>query len=137
MATRWGITESVALTVGREPEPDQQIVERRSGGRSFRQPAVAVGLFQFGLEPLVLAPVELDVAFGEEGRLRTRELAGDQVVDVREPGVLVEPHEVRLDLARPHQVDAGQQDAVNIQQRLDPRRMSLANSRHWASANPR
>ena len=61
-----------------------------------------MGLFQFRLEAFVLAPMKLQVGVAQEDPLRPCDLASDHVIELRKPGVLVEPHEVRFDLARPH-----------------------------------
>ena len=49
--------------------------------------------------------------------------AGDQLRDVRQPGCGVEHGEVGDQFAGAQQVQAGQQDAIDVEQRLDARRL--------------
>ena len=53
---------------------------------------------------------------------RAEGLASDQVGDVRQASGLVEAHEVRLDFARAHQMDASENHSIDIQQWLHVRR---------------
>ena len=74
---------------------------------------------------LVLAPVKVEVHLDENGLLRAGQLPADEVVEVRQPGRLVQAKEIGFDRARLHQANARQQDAVDVQQRLDARRILL------------
>jgi len=74
---------------------------------------------------LVLGLVKTQVCFGQPFLLGAGDLALNQVVEIRQYFDFVQPDQVGLDHAGLHQVNAGQQHAVHIQQRLDPRRAFL------------
>ena len=56
---------------------------------------------------------------------RTGQLARHQVGDVGQLELLIQRDQVRLDLAGAHQVDAGEQHAIDVEQRLHPARRFL------------
>src|SRR5207244_12581895 len=80
---------------------------------------------QTGSKPLVLTQVERPVGLLQKRLFRAGELAGNQVIDIRQAECLIQPDQVRLYLARPHQVDAGEQYAEDVEQRLDAARALL------------
>ena len=55
----------------------------------------------------------------------TGQLAGDQFENLRESELVIQCHQICFDLACSHQVNAGQQYAIDVQQRLDPSRLLL------------
>ena len=81
-----------------------------------------MGDLQGSPQPYELLLEERDICIGERAVLRPTQLARHQIRDVAELKPLVERHQVGLDLARRHQVDARQQHPEHIQQRLDPTR---------------
>jgi hypothetical protein len=114
-----------APTSATEPQAQQQVVQRRPGRGLLPQRARLGSGLQLGPEPLELGAVEGDVGVVERGVLGAGQLAGDQVRHVGQPELLVQPEQVRLDLAGAHQVDACQEHAVDVEQRLDPARALL------------
>src|SRR3569833_116180 len=81
--------------------------------------------FEKSAQPLILATMEFEIRVVQLRMLSTRQLARDQIWHVREVVNRVKLDQVRLDLAAAHQVNASQQNAVDIKQRLGPRRMFL------------
>src|SRR5437867_12680060 len=73
---------------------------------------------QFGSQSLILRFVEGNVRVLQLGLFRPGQLACDQVIDVRQTELLVQRDEVGLHFARAHQVNAGEQDAIDVEQRL-------------------
>jgi hypothetical protein len=76
-------------------------------------------LFQKGYESIVLAVVEVEVGGVEETMLWALRFAGDEVGDVGEFGGIVKVDEVGLDLASAHEVDASEEDAVDVEEGFD------------------
>src|SRR5262245_47268954 len=67
---------------------------------------------------MVFAVVEVEIGCIEAAMLWAMGFAGDEVGDVGEFGGVVEVDEVGLDLAGAHEVDAGEEDAVDVEKRL-------------------
>jgi hypothetical protein len=65
------------------------------------------------------------------------EFAGDEILNVGEVEAVVERHEVNFDLAGLHEVDAGEEDAVDVEEGLTRRGDSFSKSFHWVSAKPK
>src|ERR1700679_271808 len=84
-----------------------------------------MSLLQLALKPLILPSVEVQVAIVKDRHFRPRHLARNQVINVRKSSVVIEMREIRLDLAGAHQANAGQEHAVDVKERLDPRRLLL------------
>ena len=69
--------------------------------------------------------MESNVRLGQSLFLRAGDLSLDQLVEVGQLRRLVEANQIRLDHARSHQVYAGQQHAIDVQERFDARRVLL------------
>ena len=74
-------------------------------------------------QTVVLAPVKVEVRLGQPLLLRTADLPLDQVIKVRQFRRLVEAHQIRLNHAGLHQVNACQQHSVHVKERFDARRV--------------
>jgi hypothetical protein len=66
-----------------------------------------------------------EIGFGQFRLLRPSQLPVDQIVKERQPGRLVQVLQIGLDLAGLHQVKAGQQNPVHVQQGFDAWRAIL------------
>ena len=75
---------------------------------------------QYADQALVLRGMESQIGRRQVVLFRAGDLACDQFIEVGQPGAVVEGAQVGLDYARPHQVNAGQEHAIHVQQRLDP-----------------
>ena len=109
-----------------QPKAHKQIVQRlaRRFVWCFRQGAGGLGALEFGAETLVFRFVEGRVGVSQR-RILALGLPLDQFGEVGQAEVLVERDEVRLNHAGPHQVDAREQHAIDIEQRLHPPRWWL------------
>lgn len=72
-----------------------------------------------GAEAFVFGAVEEDVGVGQGGFFRAGEFTGDQVRDLGEFVFVIEVDEVGFDLTGAHEVDAGQQYAIDVEQGFD------------------
>jgi len=70
---------------------------------------------QLAAQPGVLSGEPGYIAVAQHALFRTGQLACDQLRDVREPEDLIQRHQVRLDLAAAHQVEAGEQHAEDVE----------------------
>src|SRR5437879_2429500 len=62
--------------------------------------------------------MKFHVGIGQVRLLRASQLAGDQIGDMRQAELVVEAKKVGFDLAGLHQMDAREQDAINVEKRL-------------------
>jgi len=81
-----------------------------------------VGRFLFLGGSVLIHLVEFEVVSVERSFFGAGLLFGDQVVGVGQLGDSVQGDQISFDDAGSLQVDAGQQNAVNVQQRFDSRR---------------
>ena len=105
-------------------EADEEVVESGAGGFAGEVGEVAgfVGGLELGAQALELGSVEGDVGVFEFGFFGTGQFAGDEFVEIGEPEPFVKVDEVSLHPAGMHEVDAGEEDAVDAQEGADAAR---------------
>jgi len=108
-----------------QPQSHEKIIERRSGRRRLGEARLLMGRFEFLGESFVFGLVEFEVGSVERSFFGAGLFLGDEIVEVGQLGGFVQRDEVSFDDAGSHQVDAGQKNAVNVQQRFDSRRRFL------------
>src|SRR5215468_10682044 len=69
--------------------------------------------------------MKLHIYIAQRRFLRPGELALDQFGYVRQLEFLVQPDQIRFDFATAHQMNAGEQDAIDVKQRFDAARALL------------
>ncbi len=97
---------------------DEEVVEGGTGWLvgEFREGAGFVGRLELGAQALVLGFVEGDVGVLEFRFFRACQFTGDQIVEIRQAEFLVERDEVGLDQAGAHEVDASEEDTVDVEE---------------------
>jgi hypothetical protein len=63
--------------------------------------------------------VKIKMGTGQIGLLQSTHFSGDQIGNIGERIMLLQRHEVRFYLAGSHKVNAGQENSIDIQQRLN------------------
>src|SRR5262249_38233803 len=110
---------------GHQANANQQIIEVISAGWFIGK----ARLRSLGLKACDKALKFLLVKFGlvrfKRSLFRAVNFSVDQFRDIRQSELLVKPDEVRFDSSCAHQVNAGQKDAIDVKQWLDPRRILL------------
>src|SRR4051794_38807029 len=87
--------------------------------------ALLIRPLQFGCESLVLPFMESQISLFESSLFSATNLAGDQIRNVGQLSRIIQADEIRLDLSRVHEIDAGQQNSIDVQKRLHMRRIFL------------
>src|SRR5512138_1710572 len=89
-------------------------------GRELWEGTRFKGGLQFCAELLVLSLVEGEIGIIKHGLFLSGDFPGCEVGDKGEAGLFVQGEEIRLDLAGAHQVNAREEDPVDVEQRLYP-----------------
>src|SRR5579862_6694894 len=84
-----------------------------------------MGGLQLRTETLVFSFVESEVSVVQRRLLRAAEFASDEVGNVGKLERLVQRDEIRLDFSGPHQPNAGQEHAIDVEERFYPARRLL------------
>ena len=119
------VTALAVRGFGLEPQPHQQIIERDPARRRFRQRRRSISVFEQAAQPLELAPMKLHIDIARRRFLRPGEFALDQFGYVRQFEILVQLDQIRFDGAAAHQMNAREQDAIDVKQRFNAARALL------------
>src|ERR1043166_8125314 len=100
------------------PQAKKEIVERTECRRILGKKRGLSRREQRREKPLVFGTIERDVRARQPLALTSVLLPRDQIVDERQACRLVQPHEVCFHLAGAKQMDPGEQNAKDVEQRL-------------------